>query len=817
MLFLPLIDASEEYSFEVAEELTPLIDWREYGPAAFEEAITQNKPIFLLLTAPSWCYWCQVYESEDYLFHPDMVAYINQYTIPIYVDADQRYDLTRQYLEGGWPSTTIMTPSRERLYGYSGPRPVENMLANLENAVDHVNNHESKLGISYNYDATDVIIPTTEELIKIIESYFLYNLKIYDEEYGGFGTGQKFPQGRTLDFSLELYEETDDVVWLDLVQNTLKNQYTDINEIEIDYNLFDPVEGGFHRYGTERDWTPPHYEKMLYDNARLLKAYYHLQSIVPNDPLINEVVNKTIEFIDINWYDSVNGGFYGNSDVNGEDAYYGKILRSGQRARVEKTKYTNWNAEAILTYLYLYELSGEDTYKQMAKNSLDFFAEEMVTESGAYHYEKDGEKSVRGTLLDNSYLLLAFIEGYEVLGNQEYLDVSIQLADYALENLYDWNSSGFFERNSRDLDLYAPGENVLLKKPMEENGIISYALLKLYMNTKDPLYLNVGIKTIGVKIKSIGGLDSGYYFVKGSQYAIENNLIDVYLEIEEEITEIEKEKQDTFWLNELLSESDFAEIDSGLEKLDAPLILLIIVAIIAGFISFASPCTLPIIPAFVAYSFKSFKKNIMGMTVSFFIGLSILFTLLGASAGFVGNFLNRYIQIFSTISGIALILFGVYILMGKGFGGLKIKNTKPTTYFGSFLFGMILGLAWTPCVGPILVAILLLASTSGTVFSGGLLLLVYSFGFAVPMLLISYYLNKTGKKGILWKIIRGREFKISKKFSIHSSSLISGLIFVVLGYLIITGKLVVLNQYLGSTFVQNIVLYIEEFMLRIIG
>ena len=66
----------------------------------------------------------------------------------------------------------------------------------------------------------------------------------------------------------------------------MENQYTSIDELETNYNLFDPVEGGFHRYGTQKDWTPPHYEKMLYDNARLLKAYYHLKLILNNPMLV---------------------------------------------------------------------------------------------------------------------------------------------------------------------------------------------------------------------------------------------------------------------------------------------------------------------------------------------------------------------------------------------------------------------------------------------------------------------------------------------------------------------------------------------------
>ena len=85
--------AEETYSYEKSEQLKSTIHWQEYGTDAFTQAAQENKPIFLLLTAPSWCYWCQVYESEDYLFNSRVAAYINQNFIPVYVNADRRQDL----------------------------------------------------------------------------------------------------------------------------------------------------------------------------------------------------------------------------------------------------------------------------------------------------------------------------------------------------------------------------------------------------------------------------------------------------------------------------------------------------------------------------------------------------------------------------------------------------------------------------------------------------------------------------------------------------------------------------------------------------
>ncbi|RMD66689.1 DUF255 domain-containing protein [Candidatus Pacearchaeota archaeon] len=808
-----LVSATSHYSFQHAEELKPLIKWRDYSPDAFAEAAKENKPIFLLLTAPSWCYWCQVYESEDYLFNPKIVDYINENFIPIYVDADKRQDLTRQYLEGGWPSTTILTPSGERIFGYSGVRPVENMLENLKRARAFVSQKSFSNSLKKNYIKVKERIPTKQELENLQSVYTQIILQAFDKSYGGFGTGQKFPQGRTLDFSLQLYEKTRDKTFLDIVEKTLEGQYTSPNELETNYNLFDPIEGGFHRYGTQRDWTPPHYEKMLYDNARLLRTYFHLMSLQPQNNLAREVVEKTDSYIQKNWYDSLNGGFYGNTDVHGEDSYYAKNPRPADKPRVEKTKYSDWNAEAVLTYLYLYEKTRNNTYKEIAEKSLDFFKNEMLSDQGAYHYFKNGEKKVRGNLLDNSYLLLAFTQGYETLKNPSYLEAAKKLADYSLNNLYDWNSGGFFERNSPDKELYAPGENILLEKPSEENGIMTFALLKLYEKTDDLRYLNAALKTFGNKINEVGSLDRGYYFIKSAEFILNNSLLDKYSQNKEKIENLEKEQKEKFWLNDFLkNEGEFKLTSSESEKFNAPAIVLIIVSLFLGFLSFASPCTLPILPAYLAHSLKSSRKNIFAMSLLFFLGIALFYTFLGMSASFIGSFLKSNLTIFTQISGIVIMLLGILMLLGKSFPTLNVKTKKPASYISSFLFGAVIGLAWTPCTGPLLLGAFILASNSSSLFLGGAMLFSYSVGLSIPLLAISLYLKKS-KNSKIMKIMKGKEIRIElnkQNFTIHSNSLIAGILFIILGYLIFSGKLIAFNNLVSTTPLQKWLFNLEE-------
>ena len=819
--------ATSHYSYENSEKelKSGKIHWRDFGQAAFDEAVAQNKPIFLLLTAPTWCYWCHVYDSSDYLYNPAIYPLIDQKFIPIYVDADKRQDLTRQYLEGGWPSTTILLPNGVRLFGYSGPRPVENMQINLQKAVDYVAANGFSTSVSYDYRKTEPVIPTDADLNSTIDGYKTTILSSFDAEYGGFGQGQKFPQGRALDYALDLYEQTKDPQWLKIIEKTLTSEYTKLGEIKTAYRLFDPVEGGFHRYATQRDGTVPHYEKMLYDNARLLKAYSHLLQLDPKNAEAKDVVTKTLRYIADNWYDSAQGGFYGNTDVGTHEQYYGALKRPPEKPRVEKTKFTDWNSEAIVTYLSLWQQTKNPDDKAIAARTLDFFISAMLTDQGIVHYQKDdGSTGVRGGLLDNSYGLLAFTRGYETLGDAKYLEAAKKIADYSLQNLYDWYGGGFFERHSPDTDLYPPGQAILFTKPPEENGIIAYSLLKLFQETKDPLYLSAGLKTLGSLSGNTGGLDDAYYAVQAATSVRSNDLLSAFQNSKTQIDPVETQNEQATWLNAFVQKpvtttvQPFQPSTEGVPATQAPFLILALVALLAGLLSFLSPCCLPTLPAFAASVIGSSKESVKGRTVAFVLGMALTFTLLGMSSSFIGSFLRLHLTGLSQILGVLIMLFGLYTLSGRGLSILRPFQSKPTSYGGVFLFGAALGIARTPCIGPVLVAVLLLASTSASVLQGGLLLFIYSLGISIPFLLIGLYLAKIDRNSRLWKILRGREIQwrfFGIRGSIHSTSLVTGLLFLGLGYLVFSGTLYTLNKAIVGSAFQRWMFRSEDWLLRI--
>lgn len=244
---------------------------------------------------------------------------------------------------------------------------------------------------------------------------------------------------------------------------------------------------------------------------------------------------------------------------------------------------------------------------------------------------------------------------------------------------------------------------------------------------------------------------------------------------------------------------------------------LIIPAFIAGFLTFLAPCTLPLVPGYLAFisgvsskelkdpeSLKHVRKKIFINALLYVIGFSIVVILMGTVFSLGGALLSDFRNILTKIAGLFVIIFGL-ILMGifrmKFFRNIKLfqgasagnklpifKNLTPGKPTSSFLFGFSFALGWTPCIGPILGSILLIASTSGTVLSGALLLAVFSLGLAIPFLAIAL--------GI------GSASKIINKITKHLNKIefIGGIFIIFLGVLMLTGKFAIWTSYFYTLF-----------------
>jgi cytochrome c-type biogenesis protein len=226
-------------------------------------------------------------------------------------------------------------------------------------------------------------------------------------------------------------------------------------------------------------------------------------------------------------------------------------------------------------------------------------------------------------------------------------------------------------------------------------------------------------------------------------------------------------------------------------------------AFVAGLLSFLSPCVLPLIPSYITYitgiSFADLQaehpshiirqKTILH-SICFICGFTTVFVLLGASATYIGSFLSENAIVIRKAGGILLVILGIHVtgmiplrfLLGEK--RISIKH-KPAGYAGSFLVGIAFAAGWTPCIGPILAAILAVAATAERVYQGILLLLLYSLGLGLPFLVSALAMHSFLTM-----------FNRFKKY-IRVFEVITGVFLIVIGVLIYTNWLSRLSGYLN--------------------
>jgi cytochrome c-type biogenesis protein len=181
-------------------------------------------------------------------------------------------------------------------------------------------------------------------------------------------------------------------------------------------------------------------------------------------------------------------------------------------------------------------------------------------------------------------------------------------------------------------------------------------------------------------------------------------------------------------------------------------------AFVAGLLSFFSPCILPLIPAYFTfisgYSLEELtgaavgrvRRKVIMSTLAFGLGFSLVFILLGASASFMGGLVARYQHVIRVVGGILIIILGLHLTGLLRLPFLEVEKRvqlkeKPAHFFGTVLVGMAFGAGWSPCIGPMLGSILILAGSEESVLEGIGLLTVYSAGLWIPFLLMSVFIN----------------------------------------------------------------------------
>ena len=228
----------------------------------------------------------------------------------------------------------------------------------------------------------------------------------------------------------------------------------------------------------------------------------------------------------------------------------------------------------------------------------------------------------------------------------------------------------------------------------------------------------------------------------------------------------------------------------------------LLASFIAGFLSFVSPCVLPLIPGYISFisgltledmqgktAVEASRRHILIASIAFVLGFTVVFVTLGATASAVGKFVTSQLPILSKIAGAMLIVFGLHMM-----GVFRIRllenearvqtNRKPAGPVGAFLVGLAFAFGWTPCIGPILGGILTIAASRESVGEGVQLLGVYSLGLGVPFLLTSVAINQFFTAAA----------KIRRYY--HAIEMISGGLLILVGLLIFFDKFTVIVKYL---------------------
>ena len=499
------------------------IPWREWGDEAFAEAKTQDKPVLLDIGAV-WCHWCHVMDTgipgdpvhTGTYTDPEVQQRILANFIPIKVDNDRRPDINARYNMGGWPTTAFLTPNGETLYGETYVPPPR-MVALLDYITDIYHNRRDEVAkqaqqmreqraASETLQASELDPNTTATVIAAIKRNF-------DPAYGGFGREPKFPHPDSLLLVLEQYAMTQDPELRVIAEKTLHGM--------ADGGMYDQFAGGFFRYSTTRDWSIPHFEKMLEDNAKLT-AVYALASQVLGDPYYLEVVKSAHGWLLSDMCDPKTGAFAGSQDADKEEAYYGQPLSVRSTLPtpyIDRTIYTGWNALMVSALVARYKITGGEAVLEAAKKAFAFFGPPNTLHesygAGLVHcYVTGKSQEIAGLLVDQTPALQAALDLYEATGDNYYLYTAKMLGNGTIGTLED--SDGGFLDSMPNTD--AIGELARPKKEIGDNAEAALALIRLSGFTEDARYKQAAERAL----KLFAGKYGDYaYFASSYARAVE--------------------------------------------------------------------------------------------------------------------------------------------------------------------------------------------------------------------------------------------------------------------------------------------------------
>ncbi len=523
------------------------VDWYPWGEEALTRAREEDRPI-LLSIGYSACHWCHVMERESFE-DVDTAALMNARFVPIKLDREERPDLDGIYMEacqamtgsGGWPLNVFLTPEQVPFYAGTYFPPDSRMgmpswrsvLTAVADAWDERRDEIRRGGtrIAERLRGGALLQPSAEPLTEQTLDGALAGLRSqYDPANGGFGGAPKFPPASAIEFLLRRGET-------EMSAHTLRAMASG--------GMYDQVGGGFARYSVDPYWLVPHFEKMLYDNALLARAYLHGWQVT-GEPVFRQVCEETLDWalremrgpeggffsaLDAD-SEGVEGKFYvwtveqmraaleGEPDADEAIAWFGATDRGnfeganipvrgpGQPERLadwrgrlcearsqrvwpglDDKRLASWNALMISALADAGAVLERADYLEAARECAGFVLGEMSTQEGRLlRTWKDGRAKLNAYLEDHAFLLEALLSLYEATFEPRWFAEARALADRLIERFADPEQGGFFETSSDHEQLVARRKDLEDHPIPSANASAAYGLLRLAALTGDHEY-----------------------------------------------------------------------------------------------------------------------------------------------------------------------------------------------------------------------------------------------------------------------------------------------------------------------------------------
>ena len=401
-----------------------IIPWREWDDEAFSAARAEDKPVMLFLSA-FWCRFCQRMDEQAFS-DKEVIALLNAYFIPLRVEYMQRPDVDARYNLNGWPTIAFMAPNGQLLgaVNYLPTEEFKELLIDIymgyqERKVElRAAEEKAQLPSSSPLLLTDSQLAT--HLTQISDSI----MALADFTHGGYDRGQKFIHPAVNDFLLARYRATRDRQYLDQVCLTLERMRAG--------ELYDHQGGAYFRTSSNPDWSHPHREKLLVEEAGLLANCLEVFRLTQRDDY-RRMAEEIIQYLDDNLFDPVRCAFLGCEDW----LRYEPPMPGGEEffTIIDRCVYTDANAVVSAAYLDAALLFNKPRYRERAVATLDFLWRNCRGDSGGMCHYFDGASHVPGLLQDQAQMGFALLRAHEVTGDGEYVNKAHRLADFIITEL----------------------------------------------------------------------------------------------------------------------------------------------------------------------------------------------------------------------------------------------------------------------------------------------------------------------------------------------------------------------------------------------